>query len=356
MVYMHDYIPFILSEEETRIRSEINGRRVAVIFDGTSRVGEALAILLRFVDAEWCVQQRLVRVQMLAKSLSGEELARELISVLSVTYSIRSNTLLAAMRDGASVNSVAVRTLKVVYPLLFDVRCFSHTIDHVGSRFQTPTLSEFITLWICLFSHSPKTRQLWRSRTNKSMSGYSSTRWWSKWEVVREVMLYFADIEPFLRENEDLGPHLCSKLLAFFDNPQVTSNLRVEIAATVDWGEPFVKACYTLEGDGPLSFEILEKVKAAIAVENIPNVRGVAHMLTRQPPQHPHHEQWVTYARECVKSGLDYFDTQFSTNLKAALDVFKCCRLFSPHKVREMNPTTLSLDQYLACIPFLDDT
>ena len=118
---MYDYLPFILSEEETRIRSEINDRPVSVIFDGTSRVGEALAILLRFVDAEWCVQQRLVRVQMLAKSLSGEELARELISVLSVTYSIRSNTLLAAMRDGASVNSVAIRTLKVVYPLLFDV-------------------------------------------------------------------------------------------------------------------------------------------------------------------------------------------------------------------------------------------
>lgn len=38
---------------------------------------------------------------MLAKSLTGEELARELISVLSVTYSITSNSLLAAMRDGA---------------------------------------------------------------------------------------------------------------------------------------------------------------------------------------------------------------------------------------------------------------
>ena len=110
---MQDYLPLILSEEESRIRSEIDGRQVAVIFDSTSRVGEALAILLRFVDAEWCVQQRLVRVQMLAKSLSGEELARELISVLSVTYSIRSTTLLAAMRDRASVNSVAIRTLEL---------------------------------------------------------------------------------------------------------------------------------------------------------------------------------------------------------------------------------------------------
>ena len=33
---MQDYLPFILSEEESRIRSEIDGCQVAVIFDGTS--------------------------------------------------------------------------------------------------------------------------------------------------------------------------------------------------------------------------------------------------------------------------------------------------------------------------------
>jgi hypothetical protein len=204
------------------------------------------------------------------------------------------------------VNNVAIQTLKIVYPLVIDIRCFSHTIHHVGGRFETAVLSEFITLWICLFSHSPKTRLLWRSRTNKSMSSYSATRWWSKWEVIKDVTVYFADVEPFLRENEDVGLHLRPKLLNFFDNPQTTSKLRIEIAATVDWGEPFVKACYTLEGDGPLSlecYEIVDNVKAAVAVENIPNVRGVVNMLTRQPPQHPHHEQWVAYARSCVKKG-----------------------------------------------------
>ena len=355
---MLDYIPFILKEEESRIRAEIEGQSVAVIFDGTSRVGEALAILLRYIDAEWCVRQRLVRVQMLAKSVTGEELARELISVLSVTYGIKSNMLLAAMRDGASVNGVAIRTVKVVYPLIIDIRCFSHTIDRVGDKFETPTLSDFMTLWICLFSHSPKTRLLWRSRTNKSMPSYSTTRWWSKWEVIKDVLLSFADIEPFLRENEDLGPNLRSKLLAFFNNPQITSKLQIEIAATVDWGEPFVKACYHLEGDGPLSiecYEIIDKVRACIAVENIPNVRGVSSKLTRQPPQHPHHEQWVKYARDCVKNGLEYFENQFMTNLKPALEVFSCCRLFSPQKIREINPTALSLDQHLASIPFIDE-
>ena len=118
-------------------------------------------------------------------------------------------------------------------------------------------------------------------------------------------------------------------------------------------------AIYTLEGDGPLSlecYEIIDKVRAAVAVENIPNVRGVASILTRQPPQHPLHEQWVEYARSCIKNGLDYFETQLSTNLKNALEVFKACRLFLPRKVREIMPTALTIDQDFACLPFYDST
>ena len=53
---------------------------------------------------------------MLAKCVNGEQLARELISILSITYSIASDLLLAAMRDRAAVNTAALRTVKVVYP------------------------------------------------------------------------------------------------------------------------------------------------------------------------------------------------------------------------------------------------
>lgn len=49
------------------------------------------------------------------KSLTGEETARELINVLSVLFSIPPHLLLAAMRDGTSVNSVAMHTVSIVY-------------------------------------------------------------------------------------------------------------------------------------------------------------------------------------------------------------------------------------------------
>lgn len=76
--HMNDYIPFIVEEEVTRIRGEISGKDISIIFDGTTRLGEAMAIVVRFISDDWQIQQRLVRVQMLSKSLSGEEIAREL--------------------------------------------------------------------------------------------------------------------------------------------------------------------------------------------------------------------------------------------------------------------------------------
>ena len=73
-------------------------------------------------------QQCLVRVQLLTKSLTGEEIARELISTLSTNYGVQPMRLLGAMRDQASTNNVAMQTMKVVYPNLIDISCYSHMI------------------------------------------------------------------------------------------------------------------------------------------------------------------------------------------------------------------------------------
>lgn len=102
-----------------------------------------MAVVIRFVSDEWAIEQQLLQLKTLAKSMTGEEIAREVISVLSTGYSIGSNQLLAGMRDRASVNNVAMRIIKVLYPYMLDVGCFSHTTDHVGEHFNTPVLSPF---------------------------------------------------------------------------------------------------------------------------------------------------------------------------------------------------------------------
>ena len=112
---MYDLIPFIVQEEEARIKDEIKNKHLGVIFDGTTHTCEALAIVLRFISDSWTIDQRLVRIQLLAKSLTGEEVAHEMINVLSTTLGISLNNIVATMRDRASVNNVAMRTLKIIF-------------------------------------------------------------------------------------------------------------------------------------------------------------------------------------------------------------------------------------------------
>ena len=72
------------------------------------------------------IVQCLVHIAFLAKIMTSEEVACELINVLSIKLGIGSEYLVAAMRDRASVNNVALRTLSVIYPHLFEVGYFAH--------------------------------------------------------------------------------------------------------------------------------------------------------------------------------------------------------------------------------------
>ena len=102
--FLFDLIPFILEEEKARTKQSVQGQFLSVIFDGTSHSGEVLAILVCFVNSSWIIEQRLLAIQLLTKSLTGEEIAHELVQILSVSYSISSDHLVAAMRDRACGN------------------------------------------------------------------------------------------------------------------------------------------------------------------------------------------------------------------------------------------------------------
>ena len=112
--HMRDLIPFILSNEQKRIREELQAKKISVIFDGTTHVAEAMVIIVRYVSTDWKICQRLVSVLLVTKSMCGEEVAHELIGTLSIKLGIPSDSILSAMRDRCSVNSVAMRTFQVV--------------------------------------------------------------------------------------------------------------------------------------------------------------------------------------------------------------------------------------------------
>ena len=82
-----------------------------------------MAVVIRFIDTSFNIQQRLVHLQLLAKSMKEEEIAREIIATISTQYGISSNLVVAMMHDRAACNGVALQTLKTVYPQLI-YRCW----------------------------------------------------------------------------------------------------------------------------------------------------------------------------------------------------------------------------------------
>ena len=51
-------IPVILEQEKDIVKSSISGKQLSVVFDGSTRLGKALAIVVRFWNEEWRPKQK----------------------------------------------------------------------------------------------------------------------------------------------------------------------------------------------------------------------------------------------------------------------------------------------------------
>ena len=161
----------------------------------------------------------------------------------------------------------------------------------------------------------------------------------------------FGDVSSFLQD--DSLPPTRSKLLEILNDPSKCRKLQIELAITVDAGEPFVKSTYRLEGDGPLVFAAFEEItalRAAISTQYYPNTDAVARKLSSNPGQ----VQLLTrYAKNCVQPGYDYFEEKFSNDLLVPLTAFQYACYFDPVKIGELNPSAADIDN-LQVFPFLN--
>ena len=116
--------------------------------------------------------------------------------------------------------------------------------------------------------------------------------------------------------------------------------------------EPFVKATYKLEGDGPLSlaYQKISILFASVSTQHYPNVAAVAKAEAKGNASHE--QQLLDCSKACVQPAYDYFYLKFNNDLKPVLDVFKAARLFSPFKFHELKPSATDID-CLKAFPFL---
>ena len=148
---------------------------------------------MRFVSDNWSIVQSLIGLDICKCPKSCACIV--LNDCLSVDCQVRGNSLLATMKDGASVNEAALNHIKFVFPKMLSVVYFSHTLDNVRNHFKVPDLLSFGSLWIRHFKHSHREKLIWQELTGRTPKSYSETRWWSKWEVCEQLLVQFADAE-----------------------------------------------------------------------------------------------------------------------------------------------------------------
>ena len=121
--------------------------------------------------------------------------------------------------------------------------------------------------------------------------------------------------------------------------------LHIELAVTVDAGEPFVKATYVLERDGPLALSAYKKIqqlRASVRNEYHPNVKAVARRRSTTTTQC---DQIVRYAKSCIKPGYDRFKEKVDEDLSISLNMFNCLRLFDPSFVADAHSACEDVEQ-----------
>ena len=78
--HLSSLIPFLINNEKHRLKSELeSASHLTVVFDGSTGLREAFAVVVRYMSSTFTIAQRLVRAHTLQKSSTAKEWAREII-------------------------------------------------------------------------------------------------------------------------------------------------------------------------------------------------------------------------------------------------------------------------------------
>ena len=85
---LRQLLPFIRHQEVDILKKEIANKPLSIIFDGTTHVCKTMVLVVRYISDAWEIQQRVCRLMLLARSLTGKEVARQIVTALSTELAI----------------------------------------------------------------------------------------------------------------------------------------------------------------------------------------------------------------------------------------------------------------------------
>ena len=153
--HLATFIPKIAQREKERVSDEIKDELGCLIYDGTTRLGEALAALWRQCSKNFILMQRLVAFRTTASHMNGERLYRLLGTILLRDLGKQPEEVIADSRDSCSTNGVAERMLALLCPAMAVNKCISHVL--VGYIYiPTPAATLrllYIYIWPTIYIH-----------------------------------------------------------------------------------------------------------------------------------------------------------------------------------------------------------
>lgn len=283
---LRDYIPLVWKQETELLKSELKEEFFTVVFDGTTRIGEVMAVVVRYCTADFRIQYRLIRLSTTAKHMSGVELSGMLLRTLVQRLGENVfDSVLAAARDSCATNGVALRSMKqCAMPELTDILCFSHTLHNCAKHMQMNTLDEWLTPWFQLMAHSHRAKKLWNDLVGESPKLFSKVRWWSRMECASQIAKFFHHMDTFVQtlEKESVGDATTAALRKILSSKDATAALRLDLAIVLDTAI-FCEKTYRLEGDRLESLLLYEEIEAirekgktiGMSMRTLPNVTAV---------------------------------------------------------------------------------
>lgn len=330
-------VPYLLKSELLAIQDEIKEARkskffrCSMAFDGTPYHGtECYCFIIRFVLNDK-IQERLVYFKMYGSSLNAASLATEYNIAMSrvglFTEPEDRELVIGIMRDRAAVNSAAVEIIQGAFKNAISIPCLAHLVDGSGHHFFLDNCTLFVGSFKRLFQNSINMETLFREFFNVARVTSSETRWWSEWQVGKQIFELLPQLPSFFKFLEEKFKDNKDKLaLIGICRKQLTFETQAELAIFVEAGEYFYRATYSLEKDGFLACKVsrillaISDIRTKEKSEMFPRLLNLVQQHSSS--QKKSVDEIMKDYLEKIKPALDYFDYHvqdscFSSSTKA---------------------------------------
>lgn len=206
------------------------------------------------------VAQRVLRLSMLKKSMTADDIAGEVTRIVTHEYGLDPDKCRAIMGDSCAANLVAMDALAKVFRYAVVIGCLSHTFNNIGKQLSTPELDTFLGKMHTLLSHSAGAKALFKEKVGVRAPSTPGHRWGSRFDRDYIIAMNWPGVLKFIAayESADTDKSKAAKFMTDElvrtrdDNKAQSLVLQLQLALMVDVGRSVTSATIILEGDEPL--------------------------------------------------------------------------------------------------------